>query len=277
VPSIDGGQFDHAIAQPQFIAGDIVGDSMLPTVWIPSADLRDLRELTRTRLMLSAQRTRLKNRLTATLAKYGRQHSEFTDAYGPRARTELRQRLEVLPTQTRFVSELLWQQLDFVQQQIQTIEQRLQELVQITPEMQWLQTLPGIGVILAATIALELGQIDRFASAAHLASYAGTTPRVHASGDKTRFGALRTDINQYLKWAFAEAGNSVALYHQRRPQPTPFQPVVSARAAAQGPWQSHWRRRPPPGRGDVLPVESAGSVSRADRRSIQGSVSATPS
>jgi Transposase IS116/IS110/IS902 family len=73
-------------------------------------------------------------------------------------------------------------------------------------------------VILAATIALELGQIDRFASAAHLASYAGTTPRVHASGDKTRFGALRTDINQYLKWAFAEAGNSVALYHQRRPQ-----------------------------------------------------------
>jgi len=140
----------------------------LPTVWIPSADLRDLRELTRTRLMLTTQRTRLKKRLTATLAKYGRQHSEFTDAYGPRACTELRQRLEALPTQTRFVSELLLQQLDFVQQQIQTIEQRLQQLVQITPEMQLLQTLPGIGVILAATIALELGQIDRFASVAHL-------------------------------------------------------------------------------------------------------------
>jgi len=91
-------------------------------------------------------------------------------------------------------------------------------LVQITPEMQLLQTLPGIGVLLAATIALELGQIDRLASAAHLASYAGTTPRVHASGDKIRFGALGTDINQYLKWAFAEAGNSVALYHRRRPQ-----------------------------------------------------------
>ena len=33
--------------------------------------LRDLRELTRTRLVLVAQRTRLKNRLSATLAKYG--------------------------------------------------------------------------------------------------------------------------------------------------------------------------------------------------------------
>src|SRR3989442_7421471 len=43
----------------------------LPTVWIPPAELRDQRELTRTRLVLVAQRTRLKNRLQSTLAKYG--------------------------------------------------------------------------------------------------------------------------------------------------------------------------------------------------------------
>jgi transposase len=41
----------------------------LPTVWIPPGPLRDLRELTRTRLVLVAQCTRLKNRLSATLAK----------------------------------------------------------------------------------------------------------------------------------------------------------------------------------------------------------------
>lgn len=40
----------------------------LPTVWIPPADLR---ELTRTRLVLVTSRTRLKNRLLTTLAKYG--------------------------------------------------------------------------------------------------------------------------------------------------------------------------------------------------------------
>ena len=59
---------------------------------------------------------------------------------------------------------------------------RLAELVRITPPMQWLETLPGIGVILAATIELEIGDIARFPSALHLTSYAGTTPRVHASG-----------------------------------------------------------------------------------------------
>src|SRR5579863_530803 len=43
----------------------------LPTVWIPPGPLRDLRELTRTRLVLVGQRTRWKNRVTATPAEYG--------------------------------------------------------------------------------------------------------------------------------------------------------------------------------------------------------------
>ena len=41
----------------------------LPTVWIPPGPLRDLRELTRTRLVLTAQRTRLKNRPLVSAAR----------------------------------------------------------------------------------------------------------------------------------------------------------------------------------------------------------------
>jgi transposase len=186
----------------------------LPTVWIPPEELRDLRELTRTRLVLAQQRTRLKNRLTATLAKYAL-GVEASDAYGVGARAELEQQIELLPPQTRWVSEQLLAQLDFVRQQIGQVEERLEELVEVTPEMQRLMTLPGIGVILAATIALEVGDVARFPDAAHLASYAGTTPRVHASGGKVRYGPTRPDVNRYLKWAFAEAGNSVALNHAR--------------------------------------------------------------
>jgi transposase len=189
----------------------------LPTVWIPPGPLRDLRELTRTRLVLVAQRTRLKNRLSATLAKYGTPASECSDPYGKRGRAELENHLQRLPEQTRWVSGQLLAQLDFVSAQVRQLEQRLQELVNITPEMQGLQTMPGVGVILAATIALEIGEVERFPSAQHLASYAGTTPRVHASGGKVRYGPLRADVNHYLKWAFAEAGNSVAVNHVRCP------------------------------------------------------------
>jgi len=192
-------------------------NATLPTVWIPPEELRDLRELTRTRLVLGQQRTRLKNRLTATLAKYAL-GVEASDAYGAGARAELEQQIELLPPQTRWVSEQLLAQLDFVRQQIEAVEERLEERVEVTPAMQRLRSLPGIGVILAATIALEVGDVSRFPTAAHLASYAGTTPRVHASGGKVRYGPTRPDVNRYLKWAFAEAANSVAVNHARCPQ-----------------------------------------------------------
>ena len=182
----------------------------LPTVWIPPAPLRDLRELTRTRLVIVASRTRIKNRLSATLAKHGLD-VKASDRFGVGARKQWPSLLEQLPEQTRFVSQQLFDQLDFLNQQIQQQEQRLDQLLQITPAMQTLTTLPGFGRILAATVALELGDINRFASCEHLASYAGTTPRVHSSGDKTRYGRLRSDVNRYLKWAYVEAANIIVL------------------------------------------------------------------
>jgi len=187
----------------------------LPVVWIPPGELRDLRELTRTRLVLTRQRTRLKNRITATLSKYGLPTVEASDSYGKKARPELQQRIAQLPPQARWVSEQLLLQLDVVIGQVQQLEQRLAELVRVSPAMQWLQSLPGIGVILAATIALEIGDIARFPSAEQLASYSGTTPRVHASGGKVRYGRLRPDVNRYLQWAFVEAANSIAVHHPR--------------------------------------------------------------
>jgi transposase len=182
----------------------------LPTVWIPPAELRDQRELTRTRLVLVANRTRLKNRLNATLAKHGLS-LQVSDGFGRLGRQRWLECLAELPPQTRFVTEQLLQQLDFLQGQIKQQEDRLITLLQVTPAMQRLQTLPGIGVILAATVALEIGDVNRFASHEHLASYAGTTPRVHSSGDKTRYGRLRSDVNRYLKWAYVEAANVVVM------------------------------------------------------------------
>src|SRR5207302_1107747 len=65
----------------------------LPTEWIPPRPLRDLLELTRTRLVLVEQRTLLKNSLTATRAKYGVRPSEYSDAHGQNAPDEREARM----------------------------------------------------------------------------------------------------------------------------------------------------------------------------------------
>ena len=189
----------------------------LPTVWIPPGELRDLRELTRTRMVLTSQRTRLKNRLQATLGKYCLAVKGCSDTFGREGRRQIQVLLEQLPEQTRWASRMLLEQLDVLEDQIHQQEQRLKALVQVTPSIRRLMSLPGVGIILASVIALEIGDVSRFPDAEHLASYAGTTPRVHSSGGKTRYGRLRPDVNRYLKWAFIEAGNVVSMHRNRSP------------------------------------------------------------
>ena len=95
----------------------------LPTVWIPSADLRDQRELFRTRMVFTQQRTRLKNRIHATLAKYGLRIEESSDAFSKKGRKELALCLTKLPTQTRYATELVLEQLDSVTVHIAALEE----------------------------------------------------------------------------------------------------------------------------------------------------------
>ena len=190
----------------------------LPTVWIPPGELRDLRELTRTRMVLTTQRTRLKNRILATLNKYGWTFSEYSDAFGKKARAELERCVGMLPDLTAYVTRVLLNQLDGLEVKIREMEKHIKGLAKATGTMARLMTIPGIGFILSVVITLEIGDVARFLSAEHLASYSGTTPRVHQSGDKTRYGKLRSDVNRYLKWAYMEAANSICLNQRHYPE-----------------------------------------------------------
>jgi transposase len=177
----------------------------LPTVWIPPAEVRDQRDLPRTRMVLVSTRTRLKNRIQATLAKYGLAVTDVTDMFGKQGQVLLAEKMGDLPPHTRFATRQLLEYLDLLDDQIATLEDHMRAVFTTTPALVRLRTLPGVGFILGIVIVLEVGDVRRFPDAEHLATYAGTTPRVHSSGGKTRFGRTRPDVNHYLKWAFTEA------------------------------------------------------------------------
>jgi len=188
----------------------------LPTVWLPPGEIRDERELHRTRMALSKLRTALKNRIHSTLAKYGISTAEHSDIFAGTGRDWLESALSRLPPETgRCVLQEI-EALDGLQFQIAQIEDRIRERVALTPSIQLLKTLPGVGDILAIVIEGEIGSIDRFDTAGQLTSYAGLVPTVHASGGKTRFGHMRKPSSQYLKWAFIEAAN-VIVRHRHHP------------------------------------------------------------
>ena len=188
----------------------------LPTVWIPPGSTRDERALPRTRMALVKMRTALKNRIHATLAKYNLSLKTESDIFAAKWRAALIKNIVTLPPETQ---RCLLQELELHDQlsdHIQKLETRIQETVRDTKTMQLLQTLPGVGVILAIVIEREIGSIGRFPRAEHFASYAGTVPTHRASGGRIRYGRMRKQANQYLKWAFVEAANGVAR-HRNHP------------------------------------------------------------
>ena len=190
----------------------------LPTVWIPPGELRDQRDLGRTRLFLVSTRTRLKNRIHGTLAKYALKVEGVKDPFCKKGRLALSDLLDCLPRQTRFATRSQLTQLDTLEREIERLELRMKDSFAMTPMVQRLRSMPGVGYLLAEIIALEIGDISRFASHQHLASYAGTTPKVRSSGGKTSYGSLRKDVNHYLKWAYVEAAHSICINRDKYPQ-----------------------------------------------------------
>lgn len=193
----------------------LLRNGTLPTVWIPPADIRDQRELPRTRLTMVHMRTMLKNRIHATFAKYNITFPDVSDLFGKGGRIRMENALAELPDETRNAVEQELRLLDEISGQIMAIEQRIARIVEVTPSMQLLMTVPGVGKILAITIALETGDVSRFPDGEHFASYAGTVPRVSSSGGKTYFGRVRPDVNHYLKTAFVEAANAICLQQNK--------------------------------------------------------------
>src|SRR5258706_2465901 len=192
----------------------LLRNGTLPEVWIPPSELRDQRELLRLRIFLVRLRTRVKNRIHGTLARYNIQ-VPGADLFGVGPRLELGTRLPELPEHSREAGEQELATLDFLETQVKSAERRLEAIMQVSVEADLLKTLPCVGKILSMVLMLEIGRVDRFPTAEHLASYAGLVPRVHSSGGHTRMGQVCGNVNRNLKWAFVEAGNLIVI-NQRR-------------------------------------------------------------
>lgn len=96
--------------------------------------------------------------------------------------------------------------------QIEVLEERLQEHVRLRAEYALLTSVPGIGRILATTLLLETGPIERFVGVGNFASYARCVDSVRTSNGKKKGEGNTKNGNPYLAWAFVEAANFARRY-----------------------------------------------------------------
>ena len=91
--------------------------------------------------------------------------------------------------------------------QIQLLETRVQSRIKQTPLYELVQSVNGIGPILAQTILLETGDIRRFASVGDYASYCRLVNSTKVSNGKHKGKGNVKNGNKYLSWAYSEAAH----------------------------------------------------------------------
>ena len=175
---------------------------LVPAIWLPTPDVRQARELARFRLHLIKHRTALKNRIHSALIAFGHP-CPVSDLFGLTGRALL-DRL-AFPEPWRGDVEACLQLIEAIDVQIEELEQVLHADGADHPYVPLLMTAPGIGWVLAYTIAAEIGEISRFASPSKLCGYTGLCPRVYQSGETDHRGSLRKNGPRYLRWALIEA------------------------------------------------------------------------
>ena len=99
--------------------------------------------------------------------------------------------------------------------QIEILEKAVQDRVKLRPQFRFLKTVPGIGPILALTIMLETGEIERFASVGNYASYCRCVGSKKISNGKRKGSGSTKNGNKYLAWAFVEAANFAIRFNSR--------------------------------------------------------------
>lgn len=97
---------------------------------------------------------------------------------------------------------------------IAAVEAQLKALASSLPAVAHLQTIPGVGLLSATALVAFVGDIHRFPSARHFASYLGLTAREHSSGLRRRLGAISKHGDPYLRMLLVHGGRSV-LWHAK--------------------------------------------------------------
>jgi transposase len=183
-------------------------EDRFPRIWVPSLEVRDVRQLLVHRHKQVQARTRTKNQLQAMALSGGvqKKYKLWTRA----GRQELEQ-LPLLPYAAERRKRLL-EALDRGEAEIAELDRRVSEEARRRPEAVKLMTHPGVGPVTALAMVLTLGPAQRFGSGKQVGSYFGLIPSEASSGGKQRLGKISKQGSSFLRFLLVEAGQTAARF-----------------------------------------------------------------
>ena len=180
----------------------LLAKEMLPESWIPPAEIQRLRDRTRLRKALAEDRRRWGQRLHAYLLHEGWPCSKSNLLRPPGLRWAAALRL---PADARLQVDSLLAVMAALEAQLDTVDAELRRFARADERCQALQTIYGIGPIIACHLLAEIGEASRFRRARQVVRLAGLDPVVAESADNKRRGRLAKAGPPALRWALVQA------------------------------------------------------------------------
>ena len=186
------------------ILARLLAANLVPEVWVPPAHVRQLRQLLSQRRQLVETHTQIVNRMHSVAHRHHLQHER-----GKRFNEKNTgwQKDKNLSSLEQFQLALEMENRAYIGKQIQRISREVTRMCHQKPwaeGMTYLMQLPGFGVITGMTVLAAIGDIQRFATPKHLASYSGLTPGLEQSGTKNRGKGITKEGRKELRWAMVE-------------------------------------------------------------------------
>jgi transposase len=249
------------------LRGHVLAGNALPTVWIPSLQLRDDRELVRMRLEVTEKITTLKIQVQSLLKRHTlRRAPSVGKGWCQAFRRWLRQDLvestgSPLATCSRLALGSLLRQLEAMEAERGQLDKELEQLAQqprYAAQVAALTRIKGVGVLTAMVFLTELGDLSRFRNRKQIGAFVGLVPSSNESGETndrkghiTRQGPWRVrKVLCQAVWSIVRSDpNECAFYQQlvaRNPKHKKIAVVACMRRLA----IKMWHRASEAGRGD---------------------------
>jgi transposase len=189
------------------VLAQLLRSDYLPRVWAPDEETQRLRQQTSERANLSADRTRLKNRIHAVL------HQRLIEAplkdLFSKAGMQWLAHLSLDEAGQRALERHL-RQLAQVESEFQLLDGELAEHAWQHPQIKLLMSLPGVDYAVAESLLAVLGEITRFAEPDRAAAYFGLVPSTHQSGMHCYHGRITKQGSAHGRWMLIQAAQQIA-------------------------------------------------------------------
>jgi transposase len=180
---------------------------LIPAVYQREAANRSRQRILRHRMAYVRMETQIKNRIRALLAQQKEEIREMVEMeerlFGVKGMAMLKELR--LPEKDQEMLDALLMTYGHLGRRIQESDELVKEIYQSDEQARLICTIPGFGKFLSVLVVTEIADIERFASAGKLHSYAGVIPSTHASGEKSYHGRLIHQGDKWLRWAVVEA------------------------------------------------------------------------